>query len=335
MIKKRTILVGEVGLSHEGSLGMAMSMVKASKDAELDYVKFQYHQPDFESTNNEKFRVNVFPQDASRYEYWKRTSFNEDEWKQLIEYCQKIGIGFLCTPFSVWASQNLVNFGIQDVKISSGDANNWELLEHAKSNFDKVIVSIGMSSKTEVQRLLDFMSDYRGEFLVMQCTSEYPVEPKQVGMVYFNEIQKLTENIGLSDHTGNPLVSIAAIASQASIVEFHVVFSKDQFGPDASSSITFNDAKLISQFRDLYLDLFNPSYDKDLIAKNLVEVREKFGRGLSLKKSLKKGEIARADIFTLKKPLGPLSWDDRIGLVGKQATKDLDSRDHLSISDFE
>jgi sialic acid synthase SpsE len=72
-----------------------------------------------------------------------------------------------------------------------------------------------------------------------------------------------------------------------------------------------------------------------LIAKNLVVVREKFGRGLSLKKSLKKGEIARADIFTLKKPLGPLSWDDRIGLVGKQATKDLDSRDHLSISDFE
>ena len=104
---------------------------------------------------------------------WNRSEaigFNESEWQQLIEYCEKIGIGFLCTPFSVWASQQLVDFGIQQVKISSGDANNWELLGHVKSRFNKIIVSIGMSTKTEVQSLLDFMSDYRGDFLIMQCT---------------------------------------------------------------------------------------------------------------------------------------------------------------------
>jgi N-acetylneuraminate synthase len=334
MIKK-TLLVGEVGLSHEGSLGIAMSMAKACKDANLDYVKFQYHQPEFESTKNEVFRVNVFPQDITRHDYWSRTGFNESEWQQLIEYCEKIGIGFLCTPFSVWASQQLVDFGIQQVKISSGDANNWELLGHVKSRFNKIIVSIGMSTKTEVQSLLDFMSDYRGDFLIMQCTSSYPVEPKQVGMRYFKELQKHIGHVGLSDHTGNLLVSIAAIASQASMVEFHVVFSKDQFGPDSSSSVTFNEAFLISQFRDLYLDLFDPIYDKDSIAKNLVEIREKFGRGLSLKKSLKKGDTALADFFTLKKPLGPLNWADRDRLIGKQAARDLDSTDHLNIKDFE
>ena len=128
MVRKKTVLVGEVGLSHDGSLGMAMSMAKACKDANLDYVKFQYHHPNFESTSDEAFRVNVFPQDLTRHAYWGRTGFNEIEWMALIEYCKKIKIGFLCTPFSVWASQKLSDFGIQEVKISSGDANNWELL---------------------------------------------------------------------------------------------------------------------------------------------------------------------------------------------------------------
>jgi N,N'-diacetyllegionaminate synthase len=335
VVTKKTLLVGEVGLSHEGSLGMAMSMAKACKDAKLDYVKFQYHQPEFESTKNESFRVNVFPQDLTRYDYWNRTSFSEQEWKMLIEYCKKIEIGFLCTPFSVWASERLLNFGIQEVKISSGDANNWELLEHAKKKFRKIIVSIGMSTKSEVQNLLDFMNDYRGDLLIMQCTSSYPVKPKQVGLVYFKELQKLVGKVGLSDHTGNLFVSIAAIANQASMVEFHVVFSKDQFGPDSSSSITFNDALLISEFRDLYLNLFDPQYDKDLAAKNLFDVRKKFGRGLALKKSLRKGEVVSTDMFILKKPLGPLTWKDREELIGKYAVRDLDSTHHLNKKDFQ
>ena len=332
---KKTLLVGEVGLSHEGSLGLAMSMVKACKDANLDYVKFQYHQPDYESTKNETFRVNVFPQDLSRHDYWIRTSFNENELKMLIEYCGKIGIGFLCTPFSVWASKQLVEFGIQEVKISSGDANNWELLEYVKSNFSKIIVSIGMSTRAEVQSLIDFMSDYRGDFHIMQCTSAYPVKSKQVGMRYFKELQKLISNVGLSDHSGNPLVSIAAIASQASVVEFHVVFDKAQFGPDSCSSVTFSEALLISQFRDAFLDVFDPTYDKNSMAENLIEVREKFGRGLSLKKSLNKGDVVSLQDFTLKKPLGPLNWRDRENLIGKKATRNLESDDHLNTEDFE
>ena len=331
----KTLLVGEIGLSHEGSLGIAMSMARACKDAKLDYVKFQYHQPDFESTINETFRVNVFPQDSSRYDYWKRTSFNEQEWKQLIEYCKEIGIGFVCTPFSVWASQQLVGFGISDVKISSGDANNWELLEHAKSKFKKIIVSTGMSNKTEIHELIKFMSDYSGEFIVMQCTSTYPVVPKDVGMKYLVDLRKITGSVGLSDHTGFPLVSMAAIASHASMVEFHVVFSRYQFGPDSRSSVTFQEAYLISQFRDLWVEIFDSGYDKDLMAEKLGEVREKFGRGLSLKKNLKKGEIVQSENFTLKKPKGPLNWTDRIKLLGKKAAQDLNSKHHINESDFE
>ena len=335
MIAKKTLLIGEIGLSHEGSLGTALSMVKACKDAKLDFAKFQFHQPDFESTENEMFRVNVFPQDSSRYNYWKRTSFSENEWKIIIEYCKKIDIGFLCTPFSVWAAQQLINFGIREVKIASGDANNWELLEFVKLNFNKVIVSTGMSTKTEVKKLVEFMSEYQGEFIIMQCTSSYPVKPKNVGMEYFKELQKITKSVGLSDHTGIPLVSIAAIASNASMVEFHVVFNRNQFGPDSNSSVTFEEASLISDFRDLWLEVFDSKYDKDSIAETLSDIREKFGRGLALKVNLAKGQVASRELFTLKKPRGSMAWNERNELLGKKAVRDLSANQHLDKSDFE
>ena len=118
------------------------------------------------------------------------------------------------------------------------------------------------------------------------------------------------------------------------MVEFHVVFSKEQFGPDSSSSITFEEAYTISQFRDLLPEIYDTNYDKDLIAEQLSEVRKKFGRGLSLKKAMNSGDILTEDLLTLKKPKGPLNWEDRNLLVGKRATKNLDDAAHLDLSDF-
>ena len=79
---ERALLIGEIGLSHEGSLGSALSMIKASKKADLDYVKFQFHKSEYESTSHETFRINTFPQDKSRSEYWDRTTFKDSEWVQ-------------------------------------------------------------------------------------------------------------------------------------------------------------------------------------------------------------------------------------------------------------
>jgi N,N'-diacetyllegionaminate synthase len=312
-----------------------MSMIKACKDSNLDYVKFQYHNSFFESTVNESFRVNVFPQDLSRQDYWDRTSFSFDEWKKIIEYCKELKINFLCTPFSIWAAERLKELGVNEVKISSGDANNWELIQFAKENFEKIIISIGMSKQDEVDDLINFMQTYDGEFVILQCYSSYPVEPKFIGFKYLQELRKLNLRVGISDHSGLVLVPIAAISAFAEMVEFHVVFSKDQFGPDSLSSLTFQEAKLVSEFRDLWLILNDQKFDKNLATNLLGDTREKFSRGLSLNKAILKGEKVAVEDFTMKKPKGPLTWADRLKLSGKKATKDLNVNQHINWADFE
>src|ERR1044071_7026845 len=85
----RCLVIGEVALTHDGSLGLAHAFVDAIATAGADAVKFQTHIAAAESTPAEPFRVKFSRQDATRYEYWKRMEFSEDEWRGLAEQDRK------------------------------------------------------------------------------------------------------------------------------------------------------------------------------------------------------------------------------------------------------
>lgn len=328
-------LIGEVGLSHEGSLGVALNLVHSCKRAGLDYVKFQHHSAEHESTNSETFRVNTFPQDRTRAAYWSRTSFTQEQWKQIIQECESLKIGFLCTPFSVWSANQLLELKCTDVKIGSGDASNWELLEFCKLNFSRIFLSLGMSNSEEIEEICYFFKDYKGELILFQCASRYPCDIEEVGLHFMRELRDKGFRVGLSDHSGSEYVPMAAIANGASFIEFHVVHSRNQFGPDSSSSLTFSEIQRIVNFRETWTKATTSSYNKDSASFELQEMRKLFGRGLSLKSNLNKGEIVELHHLTLKKPKGPLGWEDRFKIVGKKAKRTLQVSEHLNISDFE
>ena len=99
----RCLVIGEVALSHDGSLGLAHRFIDAIADAGADAVKFQTHIAAAESTPAEPFRVKFSRQDASRYDYWRRMEFSEDEWRGLAEHCARRGVLFISSPFSIEA----------------------------------------------------------------------------------------------------------------------------------------------------------------------------------------------------------------------------------------
>jgi len=327
-------LIGEIGLSHEGSLGFAYSLIDACKKSGLEYVKFQHHSAPHESTKDEKFRSNVFPQDKTRFDYWLRTSFSREDWRKIVDHCTNLDIKFLCTPFSTWSANELLEIGCTEVKLGSGDTNNWELLEFCKRHFQKVFLSTGMSTSNEIQKVVDFFADFNGDLILFQCTSRYPTKLSDVGLSFFDFLRTQAKYIGLSDHSGDVFVPMSAIAHGADFVEFHVVFDKRQFGPDSQASLTFEEASRVSTFRKTWRLVNASSFDKDHTTSELLEMREIFGRGLSLKNGIKRGELIEEGNLTLKKPVGPLGWNDRQSVIGKRAARDLGSDCHIMISDL-
>src|SRR5687768_6507071 len=126
---KACLIIGEVAQAHDGSLGMAHAFIDAIANAGADAVKFQTHIADAESTPGEPWRVKFSPQDASRYEYWRRMEFSEAQWHGLRDHAERRGLRFLSSPFSLEAVHLLSRVGVHAWKIASGELTNPQLLD--------------------------------------------------------------------------------------------------------------------------------------------------------------------------------------------------------------
>lgn len=332
---KKTFIIAEIGLSHEGSLGLAKYFVDLCSQGGADAVKFQMHLPEEESSQHEKFRVKFSSQDKTRFDYWKRTSFNFYEWKELINHCKKKKIIFLCSPFSLLAAKHLNKLSVPAWKIASGEFNNKLLLKYISSISKKpMILSTGLSDMKEIKNIVKYLKKLKINFSLLQCTSEYPTKITRVGHTMINKLKKeFNVPIGLSDHSGCLNSAIAGIAMGAAIIEFHVVLEKNYFGPDSASSITFKDLKLITGFNNDFNEIKNSNIKKTN-SKKLLNMRYLFNKSLIASRDIKKGsKISLKDLKDVKPNIG-ISATNFEKIIGRKTKKNLKKGSFFDFKDF-
>lgn len=113
-------LIAEIAQAHEGSLGIAHSYIDALAETGVNAVKFQTHIAEAESSAFEPFRIKFSYEDATRYDYWKRMEFTPAQWDGLREHCDRAGLEFISSPFSLAAVDLLETVGVKRYKIGSG-----------------------------------------------------------------------------------------------------------------------------------------------------------------------------------------------------------------------
>jgi N-acetylneuraminate synthase len=332
----RPLVVGEVAQAHDGSLGLAHAFVDAIADAGADAVKFQTHIAEAESTPEEPFRVELSGQDASRYDYWRRTSFDEEQWRGLAAHARDRGLLFLSSPFSLEAVELLERVGVPAWKIGSGEVSNAPLLDRVAATGLPVLLSSGMSSYAELDGAVTRLREASTPFAVLQCTSAYPVPPEQLGLNVLAELrERYGAPVGLSDHSGTIYGSLAAAVLGADVLEVHVTLSRSMFGPDVPSSVTPEElASLVEGLRFLHAALKSP-LDKDAYAADAAPLRGLFTKSVVTRREVAAGAVLEAADLTLKKPgtgLGPEHLD---ALVGRRARHDLPADTLIAESDVE
>lgn len=331
-------IMAEIGLSHEGSLGYALSWIDSAVEAGADIVKFQIHYGDDESTILEEFRTNFSVQDKTRKDYWDRTGFTDKDWTKIKNYCDSKKIYFTASPFSVRAIKILRSLNVKILKIGSGEFMNEEFGE-ALADFDGILIlSTGLAREIDISKTINYHKNkvLNNKVILMQCTSMYPTPLEYSGahMIKYFE-NKFQVPFGFSDHTIGLSASKIALVSGAKIIERHVTYDLRMFGPDSSSSITFGQLKELVEFRD-DLAMINSTFDKNDVTQGLKDYRRLFGRSLSLNRDLPKGHVLRVDDFTLKKPGGgEFSWSDKTTLIGKKLISDTPCNVHLASKHLE
>jgi N-acetylneuraminate synthase len=331
---KKPILIAEVGNSHEGSLGLAHSFIDAIKSAGADAVKFQTHIANAESTVDEKFRVAFSTQDKTRFNYWKRMEFSEEQWAELKEHADDVGLEFLSTPFSVEAADLLHRIGVNVWKVGSGELASSDLMDTLVAFKQPIIISTGMSDWNEINALYKFISENGSPLAILQCTTMYPTPIEKVGLNVINEIKNSFDTFtGLSDHSGSPVPAIAAAARGCDIIELHVTFDKRMFGPDQTSSLNFEEFSFVVRaVNEISAMDINP-VNKDKQAKELLDLKRTFGKSVALKSFCSKGTILTEELLTLKKPGDGIKPNEAKKLLGLKLNKNVEANRLLSWTD--
>lgn len=302
--KKSPYLIAEIAQAHDGSLGILHSYIDAVSKTGVQAIKFQMHIAEAESSIYEPFRVKFSKEDATRFDYWKRMEFTLDQWKDIKKHCDEVGLDFICSPFSNLAVDWLEAVGVHTYKIGSGEVNNLLLLEKITRTGKPIIISSGMSSFAELDETVAFLESKNANFSILQCTTAYPTQPEQYGLNVISELKRRYKvPVGFSDHSAKVATGIAAVALGAELLEFHVAFHRNTFGPDSIASLTFEETKeLVEAVNEIYLAQINPINKSN--NDTFKELKSIFEKSLAINKDLPKGHVITFEDLESKKPKG-------------------------------
>lgn len=329
------LIIGEVGQAHEGSLGMAHAFIDTIADAGADAVKFQTHIAEAESTPEEIFRVQFSQQDRTRRDYWKRMEFSEEQWIGLASHAKERELVFLSSPFSIEAVELLERIGVPAWKVASGEVTHFPMLERMAQTGKPFLLSAGMSSWEEQDRVVNFARGLNVPLALFQCTTAYPTQPQEVGLNVIAELrERYSLPVGLSDHSGQIYPGLAAATLGVNMIEVHVTLSRQMFGPDVAASLTPSEfGDLVAGIRFIE-SMLNAPVNKDEIALQKEELRALFFHSVVAYADLAAGTILERKHLATKKPGTGIPAERIYELVGRKLARDVKKDQLLVEEDF-
>jgi N,N'-diacetyllegionaminate synthase len=334
--KSKPFIIAEVAQAHDGSLGQAFAFIDAVSSAGADAIKFQTHLAEYESSRFDKFRPGTFfPQDKTRFDYWKRMEFSPSEWSKLKKYANKRGLSFLSSPFSIEAVDMLEEIKVPAWKIGSGEFFNTLLIERILKTKKPLLISTGLSSLNEIKKLSKTLDAKKAKYAFFQCNSEYPCPPERVGLNVIKELKSaLSCPIGFSDHSGELASSLAAVTMGASIIEVHVSLSEFGFGPDHTSSLTIDKLEALVKGTQFIHTALSKPVNKNKPSEKILATKRLFTRSIFASEDILPGTKLTEQNIRFKKPAGGLSSEDLSKLLGKKITKKVKCNEMLSMEHF-
>ncbi len=329
-------IIAEVAQAHDGSLGAAHAYIDAIADAGADAVKFQTHIAAAESTPSEPWRKRFSPQDASRYEYWQRMEFTEEQWAGLRGHAHDRGLLFLSSPFSLEAFELLSRVGVAGWKVASGELGTGELLDAMAATGQPMLLSTGMSTLEEIDEAVERVRPTGVPLAVMQCSSMYPTSPEHVGL---NVIPLFRERygcaVGLSDHSAEIYAGLAAAALGVDVIEVHLTLSRAMFGPDVPASLTPEELRqLVAGVRSIERMRRHP-VDKSTVSDTIVPLRSIFRKSLVVRRDLPVGTVLEREHLAAKKPGSGIPPGRLESVLGRRLRRPLQLDVLLSFDDLE
>lgn len=333
-------VIAEIGANHNGDINLAKQMIYEAKECGADAAKFQSWTKD-SIFSKAVYDKNYFLND----DYRSRTDYTLEQivdkyhigiqqHKELKEYCDKLEIDFVSTPFSNEEVDLLVDeLGVPFIKVASMDCNNLPFLKYIAHKGKPVVISTGLCSLADISEAVDCLRDNGcKEILLLHCVSIYPPKDEQVNL---NNIDMLRQTfdlqVGYSDHTLGVIAPIMSISKGVCIIEKHFTLDKNMQGWDHKISADPTELKAICDAAKSGYKMLG-TYTK--VVNEDEERRHAFQRSIVASREIKNGEVIEKTDLDFKRPGTGIAPKYLDFIVGKTAKRDIHFDEIINIEDF-
>ena len=342
MIKKKTFIIAEAGINHNGKLSIAHKLIDVAKKTGADAIKFQTFNSKLVSTKFAKLasyqsKNNFFKNQIDMLQHFELPL---NSFKELSDHAKNKGLEFISTAFDEDSLDFLVNeIKVKILKIPSGEINNFRYLSKIKSKNLSIIMSTGASKFQDIVTAFNYLSTKKKELKSLQllmkskkilkqrfnkdisilhCTSEYPAPLKNLNLKFIQVLNdKFPCKIGYSDHSESLIVPSIAISLGATIIEKHFTLSKNLKGPDHLMSLSPKELEeTIQNIRNCEISLGTP---KKKISNNELKNKKIIRRFVVASTNIKKGDFFSHLNITCKRSNKGISASKYFLCIGKKS----------------
>ena len=235
-------VVAEMSANHGQDFERAVAIVEAAAAAGADAVKLQTYTPDTMTIDcdSEIFRIRgTVWSGRTLYELY-REAYMPWEWQpRLKDVAGRLGLALFSAPLDPTAVSFLQRMEAPAYKIASFELVDLPLLRRVAETGKPVILSTGMATREEIEEAVRTIRQAGGRHLaLLLCTSAYPASAAGMNLRTLAETaQTFRVPVGLSDHSLDLAVPVAAVALGASIIEKHLTLSRQRATCDAAFSL--------------------------------------------------------------------------------------------------
>lgn len=331
---EKVYIIAEAGDNHNGDFNTALKLVDVAKRAGADCVKFQtFVTEEIISKYAEmaEYQKKNTGKEESQFEMVKRLELSFDEFRKIKEYCDRVGIQFLSTPFDLKSVDFLNELGVPFFKIPSGEITNYPYLIKIAHTGKPVVMSTGMCEPDEILAAINVLEkNGSGEITLLHCNTEYPTPLKDVNLYAMRTMKKMFgKKVGYSDHTKGIEVPVAAVALGACVIEKHFTLDKNMPGPDHKASLEPDElGRMVKNIRNIEIALWDGvKRVSESERKNIAIAR----KSIVARRNIQEGEILTEENLAVKRPgtgINPMQWME---VLGTRAVRDFKEDELIEI----
>jgi len=317
-------IVAELSANHRQDFKEAVKLIKAAKEAGANAVKLQTYTPDTLTIQSDlpEFQINEgTPWVGKTLHELYTEAYMPWEWQpRLKEIANEIGLELFSTPYDKTAVDFLEEMDVPAYKVASFEIIDIPLIEYIASKDKPIIISTGMATLDEIDEAIQAAQRAgSSKVALLKCTSAYPAPPEEMNL---RTIPHLAEEfglpVGLSDHTLDIAVPVAAVALGACIIEKHFTITRSSRSPDIAFSLEPQEFKaMVEAVRTAEKALGEVLFE---ITKHETRSRV-FRRSLFIVKDMEAGELFTEENIRSIRPGNGLHPRYLRGILGQRAAQ--------------